>query len=486
MLCCAAVLTATSGSSAQDLAEELRRAVAEARHADAVAILAKAEPEDFGWSAAELEMVRARYQNLATDYVGAEASARKGLGLATAELPSHIEANCHLEVGVACFNQKRYEEAIPQLRVALDQGCSEPGMARSHLGAALAMTDNMQEAQKEFEKAIEDLEPGSLAYQSAQDWRRNLSEGGGPAAGDRNWGVKLRAGLGHNSNALQFNVSDSQLPGGVSDRSSFFFDAGVDAYFDPYRGQEDGVRIYDSVAYRHYEDARSFSRVTNTLGATYFYQVDPQLQLGVDLRWQISWLMNPGRKFYRQYVPSLYGEYKWDEYNTTYATVSHAWTDYVLAGNRGVRDPDSRTWTIRAQHKLFLDEAKTLALIPSAGAWFSSADGDDWDNTGYDVSAALSWQATEDLSVTGGVRVAWTDFDHVHSFSSRPKEREDVTTAPFVSATYQFTPYFGVTALAAWTSNNSNINEFRYDDFQYALLPYLDIGELVTGALGGD
>lgn len=469
-----------------ELVERIRRAQEEQNHREVLRLVDSAEPQDLGWTPAVYEMNRGLYRNKLEDAAGAERSAREGLAqLGEADAPA-VEANLHLVLGAACYKQDRLDEAIAELRTAVDRGTTEPDLANSYLAAALARSGELEEAEAIFDEVLENLEPGSLPYQSAQDWRRKIQEGRQkPGEGER-WELKLSGGVGHSSNALRYNFSDLQLPGGVSDTSSFFWDATLYAHYDVYRGDDDGVRLYDSLHYRRYEQARSISTVSNTLGALYYHQVDEQLQVGASFNWQNVWLLNPGRKFVRSFAPGAYAYYEWDRYNATQLNVSHAWTNYHLSGNSGVRNPDGRTWTLRAEHTVYLDEPRTFALIGGLGTSIADARGADWDYWSYDASLGFNWQATEQLNVSGGMRVAWTDFDHDHSAASTPKSRMDTTVSPFASVSYQFTPYFGVTGQAAWASNDSNIGVFRYDDFQYMVTPYLDVGGLVSDLFSGE
>lgn len=479
------VISTSPPASGQDLIEELKLAIAEERHADARAILDKLTAEEMGYTPAQFEMTRARFRNLSGDYEAAKQSAGQVLALASPDDPAYVEANAHVELGVAHFNQQEYDRAIEELRAGIELGTTEPGMAREHLAAALGHKGELAEAQEEIEKALDELEPGSLAYQSAEEWRRSITEARRKGGAEKPWSIRPRVGFGYTTNALQYSLGDLPLPGGVSDTATFFWDAGLDAHVDLLREPDDSVRLYDSLSYRRYEEARSLSRLTNTLGIAYGHRFDRDLSAGAYFQWQLSWLLNPGRKFVRVFQPGLFTEYKWDEDNTTQARLSHGWTNYYLPGNRGARNPDATFWDLSINHELYLDSEHAWALLPSLSVLRNSAQGSDWDYTRVDPGLALRWYAAEGLSLSAGVRAGWSDFDHVHSAASTPKRREDFTITGFAGIEWQPCDYVTLGAGVAYTRNDSNIGPFRYDELSPTATVAVDAGGALWDLFGG-
>ena len=76
-----------------------------------------------------------------------------------------------------------------------------------------------------FEKAAQELKEDSQLYEGTQKWRDHLAQMvRTEKAEQKPYGARVKLGMGHTSNALGFST-DTQLPGGVSDESTFFYEA---------------------------------------------------------------------------------------------------------------------------------------------------------------------------------------------------------------------------------------------------------------------
>lgn len=451
----------------QDLAE-LERAIDEARYEDALRILdgLQGDPPDPG-----LEFLRGTFLNRL---------GRHGEALAVLEkLDDPANPNLHLERGVSFYWTGAHDRAIESLRKALDMGVTRTGEARTILGASLAATGRLQEAQDEFEKAGKELDPQSPLFDSAREWRDYLTQAltGAPS---RPYGARVKFGYGHSSNALRIG-SDAPLPGNVSGRSSYYFHAQGTFWVDVLDEGDTRLRLSASPEVRDYFDVAPFSYVTLPLSALLTHDIDDTFTFGAGFNWDTKWMMNPGRKFHRTYEPLVYAEARWSAETSTRVTVSRPMTKYFIGGLSGATDPDSDAWRVRVQQILYLDAERQFAIVPAIGYTWNDADGSDWDYGALDASIAAVARPLEELTIAGGLYYATYDYTHDHSFSAAPRERRDNTLVPFITATVQVNAWFGVTASFSHTDNASNIGVFDYTNTEWSVMPYIDLGELIAG-----
>ena len=490
LLCIGLAAAAATAALAQDAAEQTQKAIEEGRFEEAVALL-QAHWDEIPGTPAQKHLLEAGLLNRLGRNAEALDSAEKslqgaeepGADISDEELKT-LKADAHLERGVAHYWLKNYEQAVKDLNAAIDGETSRPGEARAVLGATLAALQKYEEAQKQFEQATQELEPESLLYESARQWRDHLGQIlATPETAP--YGVRFHAGAGHSTNALKFNT-DAQLPGGVSDQSTFFYNGEVYAWWDAYNDEGTRLRLSANPKIRWYESARSFSKINNNLTATLTHQVDEDLTLGGSFRWAQSWLMNPGRKLSRTFEPSLFGEYQWSEMTSTRFSISNPWTKYYLSGLSGPSNPDGTAVRTRVEQIVYLDDERRYAVIPAVGYTWNFAQGSDWDYGALDASVAVVGRPINELTLTAGVYTSWYDYRNDNSLASTPKPRQDGVIVPFFSATYEVNDWFGVTGNFSHTKNNSNLSGFRYSDTEWSVMPYIDIGNLLSSAFGGD
>lgn len=457
-------------------AQDFQKAVSEGRFAEALSALDRLYPGDAG-SQGDIALLKAAFLNRLGRHAEAQAVAEKAM---KTDVTAAVAPNLQLELGIACYKQGNSETAIEHLSKAIDLGTPRSGEARTFLAAALAEKGDLQEAQDQFEKASSELSPDSPMYSSAREWRDHL-HGLLTAPEEDRWGWRLNAGMGHASNALRIN-GDSPLPGNVSNRSTYFFQGQANFWVDAYRDDETRLRLSFDPQVRRYLDAGAFSYFELPFRALLTHEVDSDLTVGVGLAWQTTWLMDPGRKFQQTVEPTALLEYRWSDMTSTSLTVSRPMTNYYLSGLTGPLNPDSDAWRVRAEQVIYLTDEKDLAIIPSVGCTWNEASGSDWDYQAFDASIAGIWRPVDDLTISGGLYYAKYDYDHPSSLSAPPKERRDSVVVPFASINYRVNDYFGVAASFSHTDNASNIAVFDYANTEWSIMPYVDLGKVISSA----
>lgn len=460
----------------QDALDRIIEAKDAGRLAEAISIL-DAEWDEVEGTEAQRHLMKATFLNGLMRFDEAYASATRAIEAVEAE-EGHVSAalvtgDAHMERGYALYKQEQYDEAIAELDRAIEAGPTEDGADQAMVlrGAAKARAGRYEEAKQDFEEGLSRMQEDDQLYGSAQEWREHLARRGQAAGTEERYGVKFGFNAGHSSNALRYNVSDAQLPGGVSSKSSFFYDGNLYAWADPYLSEDGNTRLRLSTnpRIRWYDSAQSFSYVKNRARAELRHVFSSEFLGGVAMSYDLTWLLSPGRKFARTYEPSVFGRYRWNDEHTTTMTVSYSITDYYLSNLGGPRNPDANTTRVQLQHEWWLNDEKTLALVGTFGHTWNSAKGSDWDFTSVDAGAALFARPTEELTITGGVYAAFYDYKHPHSMASTPKPREDTILVAFVSADYALTDFLSVTAGFTHTIANSNIDVFEYEDTQPTL-----------------
>ena len=94
------------------------------------------------------------YNELAVQYLKTGRGARAVETLRAALVINPDDFNLRLNYGIALLNQKKFDLAEPELRLAIQKSNGDSPVARYYLGLALLKEEKFDEAQSEFETAI--------------------------------------------------------------------------------------------------------------------------------------------------------------------------------------------------------------------------------------------------------------------------------------------------------------------------------------------